>query len=376
MSKEKNKELFRQKVMDEINNSNSLTFLKIQKKELTKEEFHEDLIDEAEDIYGLEEEDITDILEEVDKICWGFGIIDDLINDPSISDIRLIDENHVRIKRNGKREATDIKFASKEEYARYIEFITYRNSTALSLANAGQVFTDNTSCPTDILRFTLVSDYINTSSRATLLIRKIPKKKKTFEKLISQNYCTKEQAEWLKQKWIEGHGILVCGPNGSGKTTLTNALLDSTPHNKSAVVTQESEELFCDDHPEMVFRKVISNGNIVYDLKALSKLALMESFDIFIIGEIKGDEAADLSYATYTGSQAMTTVHSNSAIEAYEKIIDYALATAPNRTREHFAKQLISLDIAVYVKDYHISEISMITSYNPDGTYNFKKIEI
>lgn len=44
----------------------------------------------------------------------------------------------------------------------------------------------------------------------------------------------------------------------------------------------------------------------------------MESFDIIVVGEIKGDEAAELSYATYTGSQAMTTVHSNSAEEGYE----------------------------------------------------------
>ena len=49
----------------------------------------------------------------------------------------------------------------------------------------------------------------------------------------------------------------------------------------------------------------------------------MESFDIIVVGEIKGDEAAELSYATYTGSQAMTTVHSNSAEEGYEKLIDY-----------------------------------------------------
>jgi Flp pilus assembly CpaF family ATPase len=152
----------------------------------------------------------------------------------------------------------------------------------------------------------------------------------------------------------------VCGPNGSGKTTLINALLDYTPHEKSCVVIQESEELFCEGHPEMVFRKVIprkAGSSVAYTLKDLSRLALMESFDIMISGEIKGDEAADLSYATYTGSQAMTSVHSNSAMEGYEKIIDYGLDAQPNRSRDHFAKQIQSLDTCVFVKDYHIAEI-------------------
>ena len=205
-----------------------------------------------------------------------------------------------------------------------------------------------------------MSRLVNTNGRPTLLIRKIPKKKKTFDDLLAATYCTLEQRDYLIDRWKSGHGILVCGPNGSGKTTLTNALLDATPHDKSAVVIQESEELFCDDHPEMVFRKVIppkAGSTIAYTLKDLSKLALMESFDIMIIGEIKGDEAADLGMATYTGSQSMTTVHSNSAAEGYEKIIDYALDAQPGRSRDHFAKQIQALDTAVFVKDYCIQEI-------------------
>ena len=55
--------------------------------------------------------------------------------------------------------------------------ITNRNNTNMSIVNAAQVFTDKDSCPTDILRFSLVSDLVNTGDRPTLLIRKIPKQK-------------------------------------------------------------------------------------------------------------------------------------------------------------------------------------------------------
>ena len=358
MSLEKAAEL-QNTILSEINNPENHIFLQVQKKELSRENYLGQIRRRCEKA-KLKKEETDDIIYLVDRMLWGFGILEELIENPDISDIRLINENSVRIKKKGKRYGTNIKFKDKTAYRQYIEFITSRNNTNMSLVNAAQVFTDKDSCPTDILRFSLVSDLVNTGGNPSLLIRKIPKKKKTFEQLISENYLTVEQRDYLIKRWVDGYGFLVCGPNGSGKTTLCNALLESTPKNKSAVINQESEELFCDGHPEMVFRKVIppkGNSNVVYTLRELCRLALMESFDIIVVGEIKGDEAEYLSYATYTGSQAMTTVHSINATEGLDKIIDYALDAQPGRSRDHFAKQFQSLNTIVYVEDYHIKEI-------------------
>lgn len=370
---------FQTMIFQEIDDPQNMIYLGVQKKTLNRANFLDDIYKRAINA-GLEPEEATDVRELVEKALWGFGILDDLINDEEISDIRLVDENTVRVKRLGKRMGTNIKFSSRTEYEHYIQMITNKNNTNISVQNAAQVFTDKDSSDTHRLRFSLVSDLVNTNECPTLLIRKIPKKKKTLNTLLQENYLTPSQAQYLQQRWQNGHGILVCGPNGCGKTTLINAILDNTPHESSAVVIQESEELFCDNHPEMIFRKVIpsKSGSVIsYELKDLAKLALMESFDIIVVGEIKGDEAADLSYASYTGSQCMTSVHSISAAEGYEKMIDYALAAQPNRTREHFAKQLKTLDTVVFVKDYQIKEILEETGYNKEsGQYDFKAIEL
>ncbi len=366
---------FQTQIFEEIENPENGIFLKVQQKTIKRDPYLNEIRQRCR-MEGLQANETEDIVYLVDKVLWGFGILDELIGDPEVSDIRLVNENTVRIKKNGKRYATNIRFKDRRSYENYIEFITSRNNTNMSFTNAAQVFTDKTTCPTDILRFSLTSSLVNSGDCPTLLIRKIPKVKKTFDTLLRQNFCTQAQMEYLVDRWEKGYGILVCGPNGSGKTTLTNAVLDRTPKNKSCVVIQESEELFCHSHPEMIFRKIVPprQGTIVaYGLKELAKLALMESFDIMVIGEIKGDEAADLSMATYTGAQGMATVHSNSAKEAYEKIIDYALDAQPNRSRNHFAKQIQSLSTCVFVKDYRIQEIVEVVGYDQHtGEYEFR----
>lgn len=272
----------------------------------------------------------------------------------------------------------NIHFISDDEYKKYIQFITGRNSVNMSISNAAQVFTDKDSSPTNILRFSLVSDLLNTNDSPTLLIRKIPKKKKTFDELMRDNYLTEAQRKYLVDRWRSGKSILVCGPNGSGKTTFINAVLESTNPEKSCVVIQESEELYCNSHPEMIFRKILpakGNSSFYYDLKALGTLALMESFDTIVVGEIKGKEAASLAYAAYTGSQFMTSVHSINAKEGVEKIIDYALDDQPNRDRKHFSKQFQTLDTVIYVQDYHISQILHMKKYNDKtGEYEFEEV--
>jgi len=361
-------------IFAEINDPANKIYIKVQKRELDREDYLKTIAKRC-FAEGLTKDETNDVCLLVDKALWGFGIIDALVNDDdTISDIRLINDKNVRVKRLGKREATDINFGSREAYLNYIEFITNRNSTNMSTVNAKQVFVDKVSSPTNILRFTLASSLLNTSELPTLLIRKIPKKKKDFAKLLRDHFLTEQQRDYIIKRWKDGHGILVCGPNGSGKTTLINAILDSTDHGKSVIVMQESEELFCDNHPEMIFRRIVpkkSNATVSYDLKDLGQLALMESFDIMIIGEIKGGEAANLAYATYTGSQPMTSVHSISAKDGYEKIIDYALAECPERSREYFSKQFQALDTIIFVKDYKIQEIVEIVSSDETGEVLF-----
>ena len=73
----------------------------------------------------------------------------------------------------------------------------------------------------------------------------------------------------------------------------------------------------------------------------------------------------------------MTTVHSNSAEEGYEKLIDYGLDAQPNRTREHFAKRLKALNTVVFVKNYKIKQILEEDGFDKvNGNYIFKEVQV
>ena len=73
---------------------------------------------------------------------WSYDVLDELINDPDISDIKCISWDIVRAKRKGKRETTKVKFRSKEHYTRFVEHAAIKNKVSISDQNALQNFVD------------------------------------------------------------------------------------------------------------------------------------------------------------------------------------------------------------------------------------------
>lgn len=301
-----------------------------------------------------------------DKYIWGYHILDDLIHDNEVSDIKVIREDIVRIKKKGKRITSDIKFSSKEELNTFIRIVAIKNKINLSDINAIQTFTDKQTCKDFILRINISTEYVNSVDHSYLHIRKISKTKYSKEQLIKLGLATNEQMDYLVKAVKEGRGIIFTGKGASGKTTILNTLLDEIPHDKSGLVIQENEELFSDTHPDLMFQKVrISSGEgkVEYSLKELSINGLLIDLDYFIIGEIKGAEAKYFLNASYTGHSCMGSVHGTSSRQAMNKLVDY-MKYESDYSRADLLKMLESMSIVVYMKDFKIKEISEIVGWN------------
>lgn len=308
---------------------------------------------------------IDRILNRLEKYIWGYHIIEDYINDDSISDIKILDEYHIRLKKNGKRISAPVKFKDAEDYKRFVDIICSRNKITLSDINAIQTFTDQTSNDKARLRFNLTSGILNVTGKPYVHIRKVLKEKKTLQQLQDADMFPPELMKYFKNKAKTSSGIVFTGKGASGKTTLMNAMLDEIPEDKSALVIQENDELFS-NHPDMMFQHVIANrgeSKIQYDLKSLATNGLLTDLDYFIIGEIKGGEAAYFMNAAYTGHQCWTSVHGVNSKEAINKLTDY-VKYATDYSREDVLRMLRFMNIVIFMKDYKVEEISKITGFD------------
>lgn len=355
---------FQSVIINEINDEKNELQLKVQNNELTRSVYL-GFVRERGLKEGLNPEEVEDVVALADRILWGFGIIDDYMNGtiPDVTDIRLIDENRIEVKIKGKREIIPLKFSSRRAYEQFISFITTRNATTISASQAAQVFADITTSDKFIYRYTLVSSLLNVHNSPTLHIRLTPKNKKNMDTLIEEGMLTREQADEIIGYWREGRSILICGPNGSGKTTLENALLDYTPEDKSMAIVGEIPDLFVDEqaHPMTFSRQILpakTDTAVSYTLEDLCRSCLTESVDILTVSEIKGSEAAQFGYASYTGFQVMSSIHSMSAEDGFERTIDLGVQ-ATGLNRDFFSRQLKSITVSLFVKDYKLTEIAV-----------------
>lgn len=322
----------------------------------------------------------------VKKEIWGYGLIDDLIHDKTISDIKIHDAGHIRIKREGRRETSNLAFPSEAAYQSFVTRLLERNKVNLGTANAIQTFTDAEQ-ENFILRLAVISGLLVVGGSPCVVIRKIPKNKYSLQELeqmgmfseqssqqddgekIMDPYISVEhlQFDLLLHRMIRGKGILFTGKGASGKTTLMNACLEKIPETDSVMICQENAELFDLHHPDLIAAHVMINGGdskVSYNLGDLTRVALLVDLDRVIVGEVKeGSEAAGLSKASMTGHKCWTSVHGESCEMAVEKMADYISQATGYGNREAL-KQLLGFEYVVHLRDFRVDEVVRIADFD------------
>ncbi len=309
------------------------------------------------------------VKEDFIRFIWGYYVLEEVINDKDVSDIKILSEDNVRVKRKGKRMGSDVKFRDKEDYKRFVDMVAAKNKTNLSDINAVQSFTDKESNGNYILRFNIATDFVNSTDVPYLHIRKIAKDKYSMEELIALGMLDEEKAAYLSNRAAKSSGIIFTGKGASGKTTLMNVLLEHIPHESSGLVIQENEELFSEGHPDIMFQHVVASkgeGKIQYSLKDLARNGLLTDLDYFIIGEVKGGEALYLLNASYTGHKCWASVHGMNSMEAMNKLADYVKYES-DYSRSDILSMLVALQTIVYMEDFQVKEITEVLGYENGG---------
>lgn len=302
-----------------------------------------------------EEEELLAVFE---QYIFGYSRLSPLIDDKSISDIRIVSHDNIRVKREGKRMEGRIAFGSEKEYRQFIDYVATKNQVNISNMNAIQRFTDTESHPDFILRFTVSMPLVNTYKEPYLCIRKVPRDFPEMKDLINRKMMDRETAELLIQRFRQG-STLICGGNSSGKTTLLNALKETLPDNMAILVAQQADELTTKYHPDMMFLHSLpgsGESQVSYDLKNISIAGLTMDVDFFIIGEVKGAEALYLLNAAYTGQICAATIHAPSADKAPNKLVDYAMYES-RYSRNELMKMMDCFQTLVFMEHYQVKQI-------------------
>lgn len=319
------------------------------------------------------------IYESFAKYIWGYDILEPLIDDIDISDINITRYDRVNIKINGERKLHPIKFRGEDSYKRFVEHVAIKNRKSISDINAIQWFVDSTSSDKFKLRIDISADILSSDKKTDYLsIRKIPKFKYGFAKLIEKGMLTERQAEYLSKRVADGHSGVIGGKGGSGKTILLNELIEELPMNGRYDVIQDNDELFCDTHPDIMFHTTLEpqgEARISYGLDILGRNGLLEDLDGFIIGEIKGKEAAYLGHMAYTDHQVWCTTHAEGVFDMHYKIADYAKEIT-KETPEQFMRKIKSIDTIVYMHNFKIIDIAECYGIDENGKLIIEKIEV
>lgn len=343
--------------------------------EISKEVFADEVKAYIRNTYSVNEEQVFEIYEQFSRFVWSYYIIDSLIADPDISDIRIIDAGHVYVKKRGVRSLSGVRFQNTDDYERFIERVALKNKINMGNNNAISIFTDK-SQKDWILRFNLSTRYVLSGNAPMLHIRKHAKKKKLLPRLVEDGMLSEELADILIKKIEDGESFLLCGAGSAGKTTLMNAMLEAIPDKYSIFCVQEAEELFSMRSREFFSYHIVENrgdGKIKYSLENIARNGLLVDSDVYMIGEIKGSEAKDFLYAVHTGAICYASIHANSPQDAYFRLVDYVKRSSTHSSEE-ILFMLRSLKNCIFLKKYKIEMITELEWLQDDNKMQFKTI--
>lgn len=254
-------------------------------------------------------------------------ILQNLIDNPSITEIMVNGPDAVFIEENGKIRKLSRKFESMDKLNNIIQMVVGKcNRVVNDMSPIVDARLENGARVNVVLNPVALNGPI-------LTIRRFPEKPFNMEKLESLGAISKEAAGFLKKLVIAGYNILVSGGTGSGKTTFLNALSGYIPKDERIITIEDSAELQLQGIDNLI-RLETKNANTemgkAITIRDLIKTSLRMRPDRIVVGEVRGEEAMDMVCAAMNCGHdgSMSTVHSNSAADTLLRIETMILMAA------------------------------------------------
>ena len=262
------------------------------------------------------------LVREVVDRTLGLGPLDELLADPTISEIMINGPSEIWIERHGKLQRSPLRFPGEPDLRRVLDRIVTPLGRRI---DEGSPMVD-ARLP-DGSRVNAVLAPLSLRGSA-LTIRRFTRSLLTVQDLVDRGSASAAMLEFLAVCVESRRNVIISGGTGSGKTTLLNLLSNLIPSGERVLTIEDSAELSLrGDHVLSLEARppnLEQRGEIT--IRDLVRNALRMRPDRIVVGECRGAEALDMLQAMNTGHDgSLTTLHANSARDVVSRLEVLAL---------------------------------------------------
>ncbi len=300
----------------------------------------------AEDI-PLSEAERERLVDVIAADLLGYGPIQPLLADPSVSEIMVNGTKSIYIEKNGKLTVADIKFSDETSLRKVINRI---------VAPLGRRIDESSPMVDarlpDGSRVCAVIPPLAVDG-SSLTVRKFAAKSFSAEDLISNSSATIESLYMVAACVHAKLNILVSGGTGSGKTTLLNVLSSFIPEGDRIITIEDVVELQLRQHHviRLESRPGNTEGRGEVSIRDLVRTALRMRPDRIVVGECRGGEALDMLQAMNTGhAGSLSTLHANSSNDAMTRLETMVLMAGIDFPMQAIRQQIAgAIDLVIQI---------------------------
>lgn len=288
------------------------------------------------------------LLDFVVSDIMGYGPIEPLLNEASITEVMVNGPGRVYIERYGRIEKSNVVFENNEHLMRIIDRIVaplgrrVDEASPMVDARLPNGYRVNATIPPLSLDGPL------------LTIRKFAQVPYTAQDLVANGTMSAQLVQFL-QACVEARiNMVISGGTGTGKTTLLNVISAFIPNNERIITIEDTAELQLKQEHVVHLEKRPPNveGKGEVTIRQLVINALRMRPDRIIVGESRGSEALDMLQAMNTGHDgSMTTLHANSPRDALRRIETMVLMAGMELPLRAIREQVSSaLDLVIHLE--------------------------
>lgn len=295
----------------------------------------------------LNQSEAKRLIREVEDETFGFGPLELLLSDPTVSDILVNHARQVFVERFGKLEHTDVVFRDETHLRQIIDRIVSRVGRRI---DESQPMVDARLADGSRVNAIIPPLALN---GASLSIRKFKRDPLKMHHLVSFGTVNPEIAKLLELIVKAKLNMVISGGTGSGKTTLLNVLSGFIPNSERIVTIEDAAELQLQQRHvvRLETRPPNLEGKGLIAQRDLVRNSLRMRPDRIIVGEVRGTEALDMLQAMNTGHEgSLTTVHANSPRDALYRLETMILMAESNLVEWAINRQIASaIDVIIQI---------------------------